>query len=161
MGGTKSKHQYFIGRIREILETRQLDTSTHDLLSDLLHELTCGQYAPAAEVYQLLETGLIPTSFLRNVPKEQIRRWFFDLEVFPQANWLRIMRTEFPKVDDLGSCLGLSPRRIQQILRLTKIPDELQRRLADLRVTERTLRSTTWKVDWAPDARTTQTRPEG
>jgi len=108
---------------RSLVETLVALKRTHTALSEpmqsVLESLRAGWLTPGREILFRLELReLSLQSVLRRSRKLQ-RKWFTDLSVLEKSRWIRIF-WHSPAKDDLPKVLGLSKRRLQQLLNPAK-----------------------------------------
>ena len=88
----------------------------------VLHSVQFGWLTPGKRVLRLMDTGKVARAEVLKQPDLLQRKWFSELDEIEKGRWLLNFanRARNRIIGELGQILDLTPRRLQQLLKLTK-----------------------------------------
>jgi len=104
----------------ETLETLQsVNTALLEPIRSVLQILRTGWLTPGREILLQLEMGEVTLLSVLRRPRRLQRKWFSELDALEKVRWIAVFWDSSQKVD-LPKVLGLSKRRLQQLLNPAK-----------------------------------------
>lgn len=118
------EHRLLLRRLRELKQLMVAQTSdkSYDTFLQILRTVRLGWLTPGKKVFRLMLSGRVAPSTILKKPASLQRKWFSELDEIEKGRWLLNFanRARNENIRVLGQILGLTPRRLQQLLRLTK-----------------------------------------
>ena len=95
---------------------------TYESFLSVLHSVQFGWLTPGKRVLKLMETGKVARSTVLKQPHPLQRKWFSELDEIEKGKWLLRFanRIRNGNIRGLGQIYDLTPRRLQQLLKLAK-----------------------------------------